>query len=127
MEIPLESLPRDARKRPTEQLFDITRDPACIEDLARDAAFKQVRDDLRDRLTETLTRQGDPRFHGYGDIWESYPRFGPMRPELGGLTISEDGCLEELEEFFESLATLSASSVLTLISSATCFSNVAIR
>ncbi|MBL7040798.1 MAG: hypothetical protein ISR77_19345 [Pirellulaceae bacterium] len=43
-----------------------------------------MRDDLRDRLTETVTRQGEPRFLGYGDIWESYPRFGVMRPELGG-------------------------------------------
>ena len=39
---------------------------------------------MRDRLVETLTRQGDPRMHGSGDIWESYPRFGVMRPELGG-------------------------------------------
>jgi len=82
--VPLEALPPDARKRPTEQLFDVSRDPACLQNLAQDAAFKEVRDDLRDRLTETLTRQGDPRLHRYGDIWESYPRFGVMRPELGG-------------------------------------------
>lgn len=30
-----------------------------------------------------------PRMHGYGDIFESYPRFGPMRPKLGGF--SEQG------------------------------------
>lgn len=83
-EIRIEDLPLDARKRPPEQLFDISRDPACLKNLAQDAAFTKVRDDLRDRLTETLTRQGDPRFHGYGDIWESYPRFGVMRPYLGG-------------------------------------------
>jgi len=83
-EILIEDLPPEARKRPAEQLFDISRDPGCLENLAQNAAFKKVRDDLRDRLTETLTRQGDPRFCGYGDIWESYPRFGVMRPYLGG-------------------------------------------
>ena len=80
----IEDLPPTARKRPAEQLFDISRDSACLENLAEDAAFKDVREDLRDRLTQTLTRQGDPRFNGYGDIWESYPRFGVMRPYLGG-------------------------------------------
>ena len=83
-EIRIEDLPLSARKRPAEQLFDISRDPACLKNLAQDSAFKEIRDDLHDRLTETLTRQGDPRFSGYGDIWESYPRFGVMRPYLGG-------------------------------------------
>ena len=64
-------MPPEARKRPAEQLFDISSDPGCLKNLAEDVAFKEVRDDLRDRLTGTLTRQGDPRFRGYGDIWES--------------------------------------------------------
>ncbi len=44
-----------------------------------------------------------------------------------GLTISEDGGLEEFEEFLESLATFLASSALTLRSSATFFSKVSLR
>jgi uncharacterized sulfatase len=77
-------LPPDARKRPAEQLFDITNDRACLQDLAEIPAYADLRTQLRDRLTKALIDQGDPRFHGYGDIWESYPRFGVMRPELGG-------------------------------------------
>jgi uncharacterized sulfatase len=84
MEILLKDLPADARKRPAEQLFDISRDPECLRDLAQHATYRQIRMDLRGQLTETLTVQGDPHFHGYGEIWESYPRFGVMRPELGG-------------------------------------------
>ena len=56
------------------------------------------------------------------------------RKALGGLTISLDGGLEEFDEFLESLAICSASSVffftrasLALRSSATCFSKVLIR
>jgi hypothetical protein len=39
---------------------------------------------LRDQLTAELTALGDPRALGTGDIFESYPRVSPMRPELGG-------------------------------------------
>ncbi|MFZ5833128.1 MAG: sulfatase [Planctomycetota bacterium] len=83
-EIDENKLSPDARKRSPEQLFDIQADQACLNDLAADAAHEEVREKLRAQLTETLTRQGDPRFNGYGDIWESYPRYGAMRPELGG-------------------------------------------
>lgn len=76
--------PADARMRPPEELFDIVKDTPCMQDLAQDPAFQQVKNQLRNRLVGILTEQGDPRFHGNGDIWESYPRFGTMRPELGG-------------------------------------------
>ncbi|MGD8240124.1 MAG: hypothetical protein PVH68_16330, partial [Armatimonadota bacterium] len=39
---------------------------------------------LRETLDRELTQQGDPRTHGYGDIFESYPRFGRMYAECGG-------------------------------------------
>jgi len=79
-----EDLSPDARKRPADELFDVRHDPACLHNLAGDAEYEKARSELHDRLTEVLVRQGDPRFHGYGDVWESYPRFGVMRPELGG-------------------------------------------
>ena len=63
---------------------------------------------IRDRLAQTAVGF-DPVLRGF--------LFFIFR---GGLTISDDGSLEELEEFFESLATLSVSSV-------TCFSRVAMR
>ncbi len=39
---------------------------------------------LRAEMDRTLKAQGDPRALGTGDIFESYPRHSPMRPELGG-------------------------------------------
>ena len=39
---------------------------------------------MRVELDRTLTETGDPRMSGNGEIWESYPRFSAMRPELGG-------------------------------------------
>ena len=66
-------------KRPAEQLYDIKNDPGCINNLADNPEFKQIKTDLNKVLTDELTKQGDPRVLGYGDIFESYPRFGGMR------------------------------------------------
>ncbi len=66
-------------KRPTQQLFDIKKDPACRYNLADNPEFDSVRNALKNELEKLLTEQGDPRMLGNGDIFESYPRFGLMR------------------------------------------------
>lgn len=77
-------LPRDWGLRPAEELFDILADPACMDNLADDPSHRETKATLRGWLRQELARQGDPRILGYGDIFESYPRFGVMRPECGG-------------------------------------------
>jgi uncharacterized sulfatase len=76
-------------KNPAEQLFDIKADPGCTRNLAGSAAQESVRKQLRAQLERELTRLQDPRMHGRGDVWESYPRFSAMRPALGGF--AEEG------------------------------------
>jgi uncharacterized sulfatase len=71
-------------KRPEEELFNIREDPFCMNDLADAPGYQQKKAELRDRLMTQLTEQGDPRALGTGDIFDSYPRVSPMRPELGG-------------------------------------------
>ncbi len=71
-------------KRPEHELFAIKDDPYCLNNLADITEYEPVLDDLRDRLQSALREQGDPRMHGYGDIFESYPRVSRMRPHLGG-------------------------------------------
>lgn len=66
-------------RRPAMQLFDIRQDPGCRIDLAGNPVFAAIRDSLYRQLTTLLTQQKDPRMLGYGDIFESYPRFGKMR------------------------------------------------
>lgn len=66
-------------KRPAQQLFDIQRDPYCRYNLADNPEFDSVRNNLKNKLEKLLTEQGDPRMLGNGDIFESYPRFAPMR------------------------------------------------
>jgi len=65
-------------KRPLEELFDIKQDPGCINNLANDPKFKEVKDDLWGKLSRTLTETGDPRMKG-DDVFESYRRYSPIR------------------------------------------------
>ncbi len=74
-------------KRPEEELYNIRQDPFCLNNLAGNAEFETVKEDLRSRLAEKLISRNDPRMLGYGDIFESYPRYGPMRDDLGGFNI----------------------------------------
>ncbi len=66
-------------RRPEEELYDIKSDPGCIVNLANKDEFQSIKNDLRKNLDNALFEQGDPRLHGNGDIFESYPRFGRMR------------------------------------------------
>ncbi len=70
--------------RPAEELYDIRNDPGCTKNLAESAAHKDVLARCRAELERLLRAQQDPRVIGGGDIFDSYPRFSPMRPELGG-------------------------------------------
>ncbi|MCC6589421.1 MAG: sulfatase [Bryobacterales bacterium] len=70
-------------KRPEEELFDIRTDPGCLKNLAADPRMAAARRQLRADLEATLKKQGDPRMSG-SEIFDSYPRTSPMRPQLGG-------------------------------------------
>lgn len=69
--------------RPQEQLYDIRKDPACIEDLSSDHAYVTQLTWLRQQLEQELTQQKDPRMLGTGNIFDTYPRFGRMRQFSG--------------------------------------------
>jgi uncharacterized sulfatase len=66
-------------KRPVEELYNILIDPECLHNLADNKDMQEIKNQLSNELEEVLTEQGDPRMLGYGDIFESYPRFMRMR------------------------------------------------
>ncbi len=66
-------------KRPAEELFDIKKDPGCLDNLAAKPEFDEVRGVLAAKLDSYLKETGDPRANGNGDIWESYKRYSPVR------------------------------------------------
>ncbi len=71
-------------KRPALELYNIVNDPECMINLAEDENYKAIADSMHLLLHKELIAQGDPRELGYGDIFESYPRYGPMKDYLPG-------------------------------------------
>ena len=66
-------------KRPEEELFDVKKDPACLNNLALNPTFLKTTQKYRDKMDAFLKKTGDPRAHGNGDVWESYKRYSRMR------------------------------------------------
>lgn len=72
-------LPLSVAKRPSEELFDIVSDPACLKNLADDPEHLNDKWRLSKRLIDYLTESGDARALDGGEIWETYPRYSPIR------------------------------------------------
>ncbi len=70
-------------KRPERQLYKITEDPWCLNDLSRNPNYAEVLEELGELLRSELRVLDDPRLGGEGDVFESYPRFSQMRPFPG--------------------------------------------
>ena len=64
-------------KRPREELYDLSKDPFEMHNVAGDAAYEGVRKDLEGRLLAELRRTGDPRLVNDGDYYENPPLAGP--------------------------------------------------
>jgi hypothetical protein len=62
--------------RPREELYRVTDDPDCINNLAATAAHRAVKETLRDEMESLLRAEGDPRMFGQGDVFESYEYVG---------------------------------------------------
>ncbi|MCA9133507.1 MAG: sulfatase-like hydrolase/transferase, partial [Planctomycetales bacterium] len=60
-------------KRPKEELYDIGRDPDCVDNLARERDYIQIKQLLWAQLQRELRAQGDPRIVDGGDIFDDYP------------------------------------------------------
>ena len=66
-------------KRNFEQLFKVSEDPGCINDLAGKPEYKVIQKKLSDQLTDYLVKTKDPRENANGDIFETYPRYSSIR------------------------------------------------
>ena len=60
-------------KRPAEELYRYTGDPACIENLAEQPACRETRDTLARELFEKLRAEEDPRVTGEGPPLDENP------------------------------------------------------
>lgn len=58
--------------RPTEELYDIQKDPYELTNLAADPKFADAKKKLSDRLMAYLTKTKDPRALGNGEVFDNY-------------------------------------------------------
>ena len=59
-------------KRPGEELYQISRDPACVTNLANSTEHQGIKEQLRTRLLADLEQQGDSRVLGNGAVFDAY-------------------------------------------------------
>lgn len=66
-------------RRPAEELYNRNDDPACVNNLLESqetGAYRELRQQLRNRLFTELEEQGDPRMFGNGAVFDSYEYAG---------------------------------------------------
>jgi N-sulfoglucosamine sulfohydrolase len=59
--------------RSDEELYDLGKDPECINNLASNAAYNTMKRKLHDQLYLELLDQDDPRAYGKGETFDKYP------------------------------------------------------
>lgn len=69
-------------RRPSEELYDIEADPACLNNLAAESAYEGCRRGMRQELFKELRNQSDPRVLGAGDFFERIPVADPLQANL---------------------------------------------
>ncbi len=60
-------------KRQEEELYNISKDPFCMTNLASDLPYALSKSKLRSEMEAKLLAQGDLRMQGYGHLYEQYP------------------------------------------------------
>ena len=59
-------------KRPDEELYDIKNDPFCMQNLALNEKFNELKTNLQQELARKLEEEDDPRIIDNGDIFDHY-------------------------------------------------------
>lgn len=59
-------------KRPAEELYDLRKDPYNLTNLANQASYASIKNDLNAKLLEWMKREKDPRVNGGGDQIDQY-------------------------------------------------------
>jgi hypothetical protein len=63
-------------KRPAEELYDLRKDPAQLDNVAARQEYAEARTSLRAELGRWMAETGDPRARGEDGGWDRFPYFG---------------------------------------------------
>ncbi len=75
-------------RRAAEELYYVTTDRECLNDLAGRPEYRALIDRLHEELFEALRAQGDPRVVGDGSVFERYPYDKPGKERIYERTLS---------------------------------------
>src|SRR4030042_529952 len=65
-------------RRPAEELYDLRKDPAQLNNVADHPDYAKVKSKLAADLVAELKATKDPRIIGNGDVFDTYPYYGGM-------------------------------------------------
>ncbi len=68
-------------KRPAEELYDLTKDPAQMNNVADLPDYAEEKKTLSAELDRWMADMKDPRATGQGDVFDRYPYYGRVRRE----------------------------------------------
>jgi len=67
-------------KRPEFELYQINKDPGCLNNLSGTLAFSNIEKEMKSALFDELKKTDDPRLVGpIKDIFDTYIRYSPIR------------------------------------------------
>ena len=67
--------------RPAEELYDLTRDPHQLNNVAGQLGKEALQRRMREKLFQHLAKTEDPRVVGGKVLWDHYPYYGYVHPE----------------------------------------------
>ena len=67
-------------KRPEYELFNLSNDPDCLNNLSENSAYTNIEAEMKEALMQELIKSKDPRVVGPDkEVFDSYIRYSPMR------------------------------------------------
>lgn len=68
-------------KRPGEELYDLSKDPDQVHNVAGDPAYAKQKQEMSERLMKLLVSAGDPRVSGDGETFDRPPFSDPVEAQ----------------------------------------------
>lgn len=60
------------KRETNEELYNISEDSECMNNLAHDTVYAEIKKEMKTRMETMLKEQEDPRMFGNGDIFNTY-------------------------------------------------------
>ena len=87
---PAQALTLMASKRPAEELYEVTRDPGQLNNVADNPDYAQIKEALAEQLAAEMERTGDPWSTGDGSIFDTYKYYAIDKPDKPVATIATE-------------------------------------